>query len=79
MLADGYNVRLLVRNVERARFRLGPEFGYSAGNVDDPDAVERALEGCVGVYVSLRGGSTSSSTGVRRESPSSPRGKAYPG
>ncbi len=57
MLADGYNVRLLVRNVERARFRLGPEFGYSAGNVDDPDAVERALEGCVGIHFSLRGSS----------------------
>jgi uncharacterized protein YbjT (DUF2867 family) len=57
LLADGYNVRLLVRNVERARARLGPDFGYSAGNVDDPDAVERALEGCVGVHVSLRGGS----------------------
>jgi uncharacterized protein YbjT (DUF2867 family) len=50
-------VRLLVRNAERARTRLGPDFEYSAGNVDDPDAVKRALEGCVGVHVSLRGGS----------------------
>ena len=46
MLADGCNVRLLVRNAERARTRLGPDFQYPAGNVDDPDAVKRVLEGC---------------------------------
>lgn len=57
MLADGYSVRLLVRNAERARARLGPDFEYSAGCVDDPDAVELALEGCMGVHISLRGGS----------------------
>jgi uncharacterized protein YbjT (DUF2867 family) len=57
LLADGCNVRLLVRNAERARTWLGPDFQYSAGNVDDPDAVKRVLEGCVGVHVSLRGGS----------------------
>ena len=57
LLADGYCVRLLVRNVERARARLGPGFEYSAGDVDDPDAIERALEGCTGVHISLRGGS----------------------
>ncbi len=57
MLADGCNVRLLVRNAERTRTRLGPDFQYSAGSVDDPDAVERLLEGCVGVHVSLRGDS----------------------
>ncbi len=57
LLADGYSVRLLVRNAERARASLGPDFEYSAGDVDDPDAIERALEGCAGVHVSLRGGS----------------------
>ena len=57
MLAEGYNVRLLVRNIERARARLGTDFEYCAGNVEAPDAVKRALEGCVGVHVSLRGGS----------------------
>jgi NADH dehydrogenase len=50
-------VRLLVRNPERARARLGAVFEYCAGNVDDPEAVKLALEGCVGVHVSLRGGS----------------------
>jgi uncharacterized protein YbjT (DUF2867 family) len=57
LLADGYSVRLLVRNAERARAQLGPDFEYSAGVVDDPGAIERALEGCMGVHVSLRGGS----------------------
>jgi uncharacterized protein YbjT (DUF2867 family) len=46
--ADGYGVRLLVRNEERARAHLGPDFEYSAGDVDNPDAIERALEGCAG-------------------------------
>jgi uncharacterized protein YbjT (DUF2867 family) len=57
LLADGYSVRLLVRNVERARARLGPDFEYSVGNVDNPVMIERALEGCMGVHVSLRDGS----------------------
>jgi uncharacterized protein YbjT (DUF2867 family) len=57
LLADGYSVRLLVRNAERARARLGPDFEYSAGDIDNSDAIERALEGCKGVHVSLRGGS----------------------
>ncbi len=57
LLADGYSVRLLVRNAERARARLGSDFEYSAGDVDDPVTIERALEGCMGVHVSLRGGS----------------------
>jgi uncharacterized protein YbjT (DUF2867 family) len=57
LLADGYSVRLLVRNAERARALLGPEFEYFAADVEDSAAIERALEGCLGVHVSLRGGS----------------------
>ncbi len=57
LLRDGFEVRLLVRDVERARALLGPGFEYSAGDVDDSGAIERALEGCAGVHVSLRGGS----------------------
>jgi uncharacterized protein YbjT (DUF2867 family) len=57
LLADGYSVRLLVRNAERARARLGSDFEYSAGDVDDPVAIGRSLAGCMGVHVSLRGGS----------------------
>jgi nucleoside-diphosphate-sugar epimerase len=59
MLADGYSVRLLVRTPERARTLLGPEFEYFAGDVGDSTAIERALDGCAGVHVSLRGNSSS--------------------
>ena len=58
LLDDEYSVRLLVRNAQRARALLGPEFEYFAGNVDNPTAVKRALDGCLGVHISLRGGSS---------------------
>jgi uncharacterized protein YbjT (DUF2867 family) len=48
---------VLARGVERARTLLGPDFEYLAGDVDDRDAIESALEGCAGVHVSLRGAS----------------------
>jgi uncharacterized protein YbjT (DUF2867 family) len=57
LLRDGFEVRLLAREVERATALLGPDFEYFAGDVDTPEAIERALEGCAGVHVSLRGGS----------------------
>ena len=57
LLRDGFEVRLLARDVERATALLGSDFEYCAGDVDNPDAIERALEGCTGVHVSLRGGS----------------------
>ena len=57
LLRDGFEVRLLARKVDRARTLLGPGFEYFAGDVDDSGAIERALEGCAGVHVSLRGGS----------------------
>ena len=57
LLRDGFEVRLLARDVERARTLLGPDFEYFAGDVDDSGAIERALEDCAGVHISLRGGS----------------------
>jgi uncharacterized protein YbjT (DUF2867 family) len=57
LLAEGFAVRLLTRDVDRARARLGPGFQYQAGAVADRQALERALEGCHGVHVSLSGGS----------------------
>ena len=58
LLADGYVVRLLSRNVERARALMGPEFEYFAGDVGDSAVIGRALHGCAGVHISLRGGSS---------------------
>jgi NADH dehydrogenase len=57
LLRDGFEVRLLARDVERARTLLGSGFEYFAGDVDDSGAIDRALEGCTGVHISLRGGS----------------------
>jgi uncharacterized protein YbjT (DUF2867 family) len=59
LLREGFEVRLLVRDVDRARTLLGPNFQYSDGDVDDSGAIDRALEGCTGVHISLRGGSDS--------------------
>jgi uncharacterized protein YbjT (DUF2867 family) len=50
---DGFQVRLLVRDAERARERLGPDFEYVQGDVEDASAVEGAVAGCYGVHVSL--------------------------
>ena len=51
--SDGFLVRLLVRDLRRARDRLGPNFEYVQGDVEDAAVVERAVAGCTGVHVSL--------------------------
>ena len=56
LLQDGFGVRLLARDADRARASLGPDFEYFAGDVGDPAAVGRALDGCAGVHVSLSAG-----------------------
>lgn len=56
LLQDGFKVRALVRDVERAQTRLGPDFEYIVGDVDDAVALERALDNCMGVHVSLNSG-----------------------
>jgi len=50
---EGNAVRLLVRDVARARDRLGEGFEYVAGSVTDGEAVDRALAGCDAVHISL--------------------------
>ena len=57
LLADGYHVRLLVRNVERAQTQLGSDFEYIAGWIEESEAVQQALAGCSGVHISLQAGS----------------------
>ena len=56
LLRDGFVVRLLVRDVDRARRLLGAGFDHVQGDVTDPAAVRRALQGCDAVHVSLMGG-----------------------
>lgn len=52
---DGRRVRLLVRDVGRARTRFGSDFTYCLGDIDDEAAIERALDGCAGVHLSVKG------------------------
>jgi uncharacterized protein YbjT (DUF2867 family) len=54
---DGFAVRLLTRDVAWARAKFGPEVECLAGEVGDRISLERALDGCAGVHVSLNGGS----------------------
>jgi NADH dehydrogenase len=54
LLRDGYKVRLLVRDAGRAQEQLGPNFAYFPGHLDDERSLERALDGCAAVHVSLR-------------------------
>ncbi|HEX2046470.1 MAG TPA: NAD(P)H-binding protein [Acidimicrobiales bacterium] len=53
LVEDGFDVRLLVRDVPSARTRLGTGYDYAAGDVDDDVGVERALRGCDGVHLSV--------------------------
>ena len=55
---EGYTVRLLVRDARRARALLGEGYELVEGDVTDGTAVERALDGCAAVHVSLRAAGT---------------------
>ena len=54
--ADGFNVRLLARNPEKAQKLLGDGYEIVKGDVDDAAAVRTALAGADGVHISLKGG-----------------------
>jgi uncharacterized protein YbjT (DUF2867 family) len=53
---DGYTVRVLSRNLEKARAKLGNSFEFFKGDVEDPSSLQKALDGCYGVHINLRGG-----------------------
>lgn len=52
----GFEVRALVRDVEKAQDILGPDIELVAGDVRDPDSISRAMDG-VDAVVSTIGGS----------------------
>lgn len=58
LLADGYHVRLLVRNLAKARGQLGSGFEYVQGSVEDGKVMKQALSGCTGAHLSLQAGSS---------------------
>lgn len=53
---DGYAVRVLSRNLEKARAKLGNSFEFFKGDVQEPSSLQKALNGCYGVHINLRGG-----------------------
>ena len=56
--ADGFNIRLLVRNPEKARKLLGDGYEFIQGDVDNESSLNTALTGVDGVHISLKGGPT---------------------
>ncbi len=56
--ADGFNVRLLARNPEKAQILLGDGYEIVKGDVDNPAALRTAMTDVDGVHISLKGGPT---------------------
>ena len=52
---DGFEVRLLARDPEKARAMDGDSFEIAAGDVTDLDSLERGLQGCEGAHISVGG------------------------
>jgi uncharacterized protein YbjT (DUF2867 family) len=53
--ADGFAVRLLARDPEKARAMFGDGFEIFAGDVTDRESLEGAMKGCAGVHISVGG------------------------
>lgn len=53
---DGYIVRVLAQNPTGAKKKLGESFDIIKGDVEDISSLEKALKGCFGVHINLRGG-----------------------
>ncbi|MBE2193597.1 MAG: NAD(P)H-binding protein [Anaerolinea sp.] len=51
---DGYEVRLFVRDLARAQQRFGAGFEYILGEVSAEPTLQKALQGCTGVHISLQ-------------------------
>jgi uncharacterized protein YbjT (DUF2867 family) len=64
LLADGHRVRALVRDCARARALLGDGFDYVEGGIGDRAAIDRALEGCDVVHLSVAGSTTADMAAV---------------
>ncbi len=54
--ADGFNVRILARNPEKAQKLLGDGYEIIKGDVDNLVSLRAALTGVDGVHISLKGG-----------------------
>jgi len=52
---NGYIVRLMVRDIEKAAKRFGDGFEIVKGNINDVESLEKALDSCFGVHINLSG------------------------
>lgn len=55
LVSDGWRVRGLTRDTRRATERFGSDHEWVPGDVRDPGALLKAMDGCFGVHVNLRG------------------------
>ncbi len=55
LAADGYTVRVFVRDLAKAQQQFGASVEYSVGTVEDEASLRKALQGCTGVHISLQG------------------------
>jgi len=53
--ADGFQVRILARDVEKAQNNFTEGFEIVPGNVTDLPSLEMAMQGCYGVHISVGG------------------------
>ena len=52
---SGFDVRLMVRNVEKAAGRFSDDFEIVKGDILDTESVKKAMDGCFGVHINLSG------------------------
>lgn len=53
LIKAGYNVTLLVRDVDRAKKVFGNEANYVEGDLEDRDSIEKALRDAEGLYINI--------------------------
>jgi uncharacterized protein YbjT (DUF2867 family) len=56
LCADGYQVCIFTRNLDKARTQFGAEYEVAAGDVEDQPSLDAALQGCQTVHINLEGG-----------------------
>jgi NADH dehydrogenase len=53
--ADGFGVRVLARDLQKACALFDDSFELAVGDVTDVASLERAMDGCAGVHISIGG------------------------
>lgn len=53
MQKEGFRIRILSRDIKKARDKLGDAFEYHEGDVRDLESLSEASRGCYGVHINL--------------------------